>query len=334
MEMSTPLLLDQLTTDLNKLAQEGKLDPVIGREAEIENLIGVLCRRKDSNAVLIGPAGISQTQIVESVAQQISDETAPPALLGKRVVQLDLGLLVHRSQYPSFGDLMIRLVQDLRQSRCIVFIGEMKYITGSTAVRPELNLELLMKLESDRGEVSFIGEMLEAEFDEWKRSDSPLAHRFQPIHVRQLSVERTIAMLQGSKKHYEDHYHIEIVDDAIEAVVRLSEQHSPDRALPDKAYDLLDAAASGFLTRTRLKTLARASELEQEIMSITIMLDDPPPEHSEEELKRLNRRKATLSEELASLPLSKRVERRLTAEHVAETLVQWTDSPTDSGAKK
>jgi len=332
--MSTTLLLDQLTTDLTKLAQEGKLDPVIGREAEIESLIGVLCRRKDSNAILIGPAGISQTHIVESVAQQISDETAPPALLGKHVVQLDIGLLVRKSQSPSFGELMIRFVRDLRQNHCIVFIGEMKYITGSTAVTPELNLDLLMKLETDGGVISFVGEMLEAEFDEWKRTNSPLEYRFQPVHVRHLSVEKAIAMLQGSKQHYEDHYHIEIADDAIEAVVRLSEQHSPDRALPDKAYELLDAAASGFLARTKLKTLARASGLEQEIMSITIMLDNPPPKHSEEELKRLNRRKATLSEELASLSLSKHVERRLTAEHVAETLVHWINSSTDSGAKK
>ncbi len=242
------LLIDQLTYDLLQEAKDGKLDPVIGRDVEIEHLIVVLGRLNNANVALIGETGVGKTSIVEGLALRMSSGTVPPNLLNKPFRQLDPSALIVMTRQSNikadYDPLLRQLFVELSHTPNILYLNDLlKFVTGTRA-RYELNLELLVKAYSDIHRVTFIAEMSEADYEDWQHTDPGLARRFQPIYVKQPSIEETIAMLQGCKKSYETHHQIEISDEAIEAVARLSAERMQNRALPGKAFDLLDTASS------------------------------------------------------------------------------------------
>jgi ATP-dependent Clp protease ATP-binding subunit ClpC len=242
----TPLL-DQLTSDLTALAREDKLDPVVERQNEIERLVGILCRRKDNNAILIGEPGVGKTALVEGLARRIADGTVPDRLRGHSIRRLDIGYLAHLSQFPgsfSFDERLLRLIQDLRLSSSMLFIADLRFIVGLQIPNFRLNLELLLRSALDKHDFACIGEMTIRDFDAWQEADPVLARRFQPIYVKELTIEASIQALQSGKQRYEAYHHVKITDAALESAVRLSAKHMTDRRLPGKAFDLLDEAAS------------------------------------------------------------------------------------------
>lgn len=322
--IKTPVL-DQITTDLTLDALAGKLDPVTGRDAEIERLIEFLCRRKNNNATLLGDAGVGKSSIVEGLAQRISQGIAPDALLNKRIKLLDVGSLVNIVRKPVFTDL-VRLVGELNASNSILFIDQLALIVGPPPKHWQADLRILLQTVIDRMHLSIIGEMLPAEFDAWKTADPVLARRFQPLHIDEPSLEATLQMLQSSRSQYEVFHHIVITQEAIRAVGRLSAKFVADRgALPGKAFDLLDETASQL---RRVSQPGQRGPLERELGQV--ILQQQAPALTDEQRQALHQREQALLAELG-IALTQ-VEKTtnpasLTAQHVAEVVVRWTGRP-------
>ncbi|RMG82021.1 MAG: ATP-dependent Clp protease ATP-binding subunit, partial [Chloroflexi bacterium] len=240
----TPLV-DQLATDLTRLAEEGKLDPVIGRETEIERVIQVLSRRRKNNPALIGEPGVGKTAIVEGLAQRIVNNDAPKPLLGKRVLQLDVGSLVAGTMYRGqFEERLKRVIEELKSSDSILFIDEVHMLVGAGSAGSSVDAANILKPALSRGELQCIGATTLDEYRKHIESDAALERRFQPIVVSEPTIEETIEILQGIRAAYQAHHNVEITDEAIEAAAHLSARYVPDRFLPDKAIDLIDEAAA------------------------------------------------------------------------------------------
>ena len=240
----TPLV-DQLATDLTALAQEGKLDPVVGRETEIERVIQVLSRRRKNNPALIGEPGVGKTAIVEGLAQRIIDGDTPKPLLNKRVLQLDVGSLVAGTMYRGqFEERLKRVIEELKSSDTILFIDEVHMLVGAGSAGSSVDAANILKPALSRGELQCIGATTLDEYRKHIESDAALERRFQQILVEEPTIEETIEILQGIKGPYQDHHNVEITDEAIDAAANLSARYIPDRFLPDKAIDLIDEAAA------------------------------------------------------------------------------------------
>ncbi len=243
-EPKTPLV-DQLATDLTTLAEEGKLDPVIGRQTEIERVIQILARRTKNNPALIGEPGVGKTAIVEGLAQRIVEGDVPAPLLGKRVLKLDVGSLVAGTMYRGqFEERLKRVIDELKQSKSILFIDEFHMLVGAGAAGSAVDAANILKPALSRGELQCIGATTLDEYRKHIESDAALERRFQPIVVDEPTVEETIEILKGIRKMYEEHHHLVISDEALEAAARLSSRYVSDRFLPDKAIDLIDESAS------------------------------------------------------------------------------------------
>ncbi len=238
-------LMGRLGVDLTALAEEGKLDPVIGREAEIERVIQVLARRTKNNPALIGEPGVGKTAIVEGLAQRIVAGEVPAILLDKRVFQLDVGALVAGTIYRGqFEERLKRVIEELKKSGTILFIDEMHVLVGAGAGGSALDAANILKPALARGELQCIGATTMDEYRRYIESDAALERRFQPIIVREPTVEETVAILRGLAHLYEDHHHVHFTDEALVAAARLSARYISDRYLPDKAIDVIDEAAS------------------------------------------------------------------------------------------
>ena len=239
--------LSQVSRELTQEAATGKLDPVIGRDAEIQDLIEILgCRRKN-NPVLIGEAGVGKTAIVEGLAQQIVEETVPRVLRGKRVIALDLAMLVGGTKYR--GQLEKRVKTILAEieganEQIILFIDELHTIVGAGSAIGTLDLSNMLKPTLARGDLRCIGATTFDEYHKHIEKDAALERRFQPVPVKEPSVEDTIAILKGLKGTYENHHGVQIQDSAIIDAVKLSERYISNRFLPDKAVEIFDRAAS------------------------------------------------------------------------------------------
>ena len=240
----TPLV-DQLAIDLTTLAEEGKLDPVIGRQKEIERVIQILARRTKNNPALIGEPGVGKTAIVEGLAQRITDGDVPALLLGKRVLQLDVGSLVAGTMYRGqFEERLKRVIEELKASESILFIDEVHMLVGAGSAGSAVDAANILKPALSRGELQVIGATTFNEYRKNIESDAALERRFQPIVVDEPTVEETIEILHGIRPNYEEHHHLSISDEALEAAARLSARYVTERFLPDKAIDLVDEAAS------------------------------------------------------------------------------------------
>ncbi len=262
---ATPLL-DRLGRDLSRLAKEGKLTPVVGREKEIERLIQVLSRKAKNNAVLIGEAGVGKTAIVEGLAQWIAQGKAPPDLANLHLVEISAAGLVAGTKYRGdFEERLQQLVTEVRESEnVVVFVDEMHTLMGAgESMNGALDAANILKPALARGEIRCIGATTVAEYRKYVEADAALDRRFQSIMVNPPTPEDALAMLKGAKSSFESHHGVIFTDAALEAAVQLSVQYLPDRHLPDKAFDLIDEAAARVkIARTRKPSDEGAREKE------------------------------------------------------------------------
>jgi len=243
-EEKTPLV-DQLAVDLTGYAEDGKLDPVIGRVKEIERVVQILARRKKNNPALIGEPGVGKTAIVEGLAQRIIEGDVPTPLLDKRVLRLDVGSLVAGTMYRGqFEERLKRVIDELIASEAILFIDEVHMLVGAGSAGSSMDAANILKPALSRGVLQVIGATTINEYRKSIESDAALERRFQPILVEEPTHQEALEILQGVRKNYEDHHRLVISDDALEAAVNLSARYISDRFLPDKAIDLIDETAS------------------------------------------------------------------------------------------
>ena len=237
--------LDQLATDLTALAEQGKLDPVIGREMEIERVIQVLSRRRKNNPSLIGEPGVGKTAIVEGLAQRIVAGQTPELLLNKRVMQLDVGSLVAGTMYRGqFEERLKKVIEEVKSSDTILFIDEVHMLVGAGAAGSSVDAANILKPALARGELQCIGATTLNEYRKHIESDAALERRFQPVYVEEPTPEMAVQILRGIKSTYEEHHKLRISDDAVQASVTLAARYVSDRYLPDKAIDLIDETSS------------------------------------------------------------------------------------------
>ncbi|HSR21640.1 MAG TPA: Clp protease N-terminal domain-containing protein, partial [Anaerolineales bacterium] len=240
----TPLV-DQLAADLTTMAEEKKLDPVVGRQMEIERVIQILARRTKNNPALIGEPGVGKTAIVEGLAQRIVEGDVPAPLMNKRVLQLDVGSLVAGTMYRGqFEERLKRVIDELKQSGAILFIDEVHMLVGAGAAGSSVDAANILKPALSRGELQVIGATTLDEYRKHIESDAALERRFQPVQVEEPSEAQTIEILRGVRSAYEEHHHLVISDEALEAAAHLSSRYVTERFLPDKAIDLIDESAS------------------------------------------------------------------------------------------
>ncbi len=259
-------LLDQFGRNLTKLAAEGKLDPVVGRENEIERIMQILSRRTKNNPILIGEPGVGKTAVVEGLAQRITHADVPELLKGKQIYTLDLAALVAGSKYRGeFEERLKKVMKEITQrGDIILFIDEIHNLVGAGAAEGAIDAASILKPALARGELQTIGATTLDEFRKYLERDSALERRFQQIRVEQPSIDETVQILKGLRDRYEQHHKIEITDEALEASAELADRYIADRQLPDKAIDLIDEAAS----RMRIKSMTSPpvyKELEEEI---------------------------------------------------------------------
>lgn len=222
--------MDQLATDLTALAEEGKLDPVIGRSKEIERVIQILARRTKNNPALIGEPGVGKTAIVEGLAQRIVEGDVPALLLDKRVLQLDVGSMVAGTMYRGqFEERLKRVIDELKSSGDIIFIDEVHMLVGAGSAGSSVDAANILKPALSRGELQVIGATTANEYRKNIESDAALERRFQPIVVDQPSVEETIEILHGLRPNYEEHHRLTISDGALEAAAKLSARYVTER---------------------------------------------------------------------------------------------------------
>jgi ATP-dependent Clp protease ATP-binding subunit ClpC len=329
-EGKTPLV-DQLATDLTALAQEGKLDPVVGRETEIERVIQVLSRRRKNNPALIGEPGVGKTAIVEGLAQRIVMGDTPKPLLNKRVLQLDVGSLVAGTMYRGqFEERLKRVIEELKSSDSILFIDEVHMLVGAGSAGSSVDAANILKPALARGELQCIGATTLDEYRKHIESDAALERRFQQIMVDEPTIEETIEILQGIKVPYQDHHNVEITNEAIEAAAHLSARYVPDRFLPDKAIDLIDEASA----RLRMYKSPEAAQVRNMEMDLERLEDDlrlmaeedtPASEMQVIELQRDNIRDALTA--LKSNWNTETNQPRLIDEDIAEVVAMWTGIP-------
>src|SRR5512132_2741181 len=262
-------LLDQFGRNLTKLAAEGKLDPVVGREVEIERIMQILSRRTKNNPVLVGEPGVGKTAVVEGLAQRITNADVPELLKNKQIYTLDLAALVAGSKYRGeFEERLKKVMKEITQrGDIILFIDELHNLVGAGAAEGAIDAASILKPALARGELQTIGATTLDEYRKYLERDAALERRFQQIRVEEPSVDDTVQILRGLRDRYEAHHRCKISDDALGAAAVLSDRYIQDRHLPDKAIDLIDEAAS----RMRIKTMSappRYRELEDEIEKV------------------------------------------------------------------
>ncbi|MDQ6914805.1 MAG: ATP-dependent Clp protease ATP-binding subunit, partial [Actinomycetota bacterium] len=259
-------LLDQFGRNLTKLAAEAKLDPVVGRETEIERIMQILSRRTKNNPVLIGEPGVGKTAVVEGLAQRITNADVPELLKGKQIYTLDLAALVAGSKYRGeFEERLKKVMKEITQrGDIILFIDELHNLVGAGAAEGAIDAASILKPALARGELQTIGATTLDEYRKYLERDSALERRFQQIRVDEPTTEETVQILKGLRDRYEQHHKVEITEEALEAAAELADRYISDRFLPDKAIDLIDEAAS----RMRIKSMTAPPvyrELEEEI---------------------------------------------------------------------
>jgi ATP-dependent Clp protease ATP-binding subunit ClpC len=324
----TPMV-DQLAVDLTAMAEEGKLDPVIGRQMEIERVIQILARRNKNNPALIGEPGVGKTAIVEGLAQRIIEGDVPAPLLNKRLLQLDVGSLVAGTMYRGqFEERLKRVIDELKTSGAVLFIDEVHMLVGAGAAGSSVDAANILKPALSRGELQVIGATTMDEYRKHIESDAALERRFQPVTVEEPTVEEALEILRGIRHAYEEHHKLSISDEALEAAVRLGARYVTERFLPDKAIDLIDESSS----RVRMYKSPAAktskdlmSQLREMRHNHTMALEDGRYEEAQEILER----QENLERQLERLRTGwdRSTSPTVTADDIAEIVAMWTGVP-------
>ncbi len=330
---SGSLVLDQFGRNLTALAAQAKLDPVIGREREIERVMQVLSRRTKNNPVLIGEPGVGKTAIVEGLAQRIIQKEVPETLTNKQIYTLDLGALVAGSRYRGdFEERLKKVLKEIRQRGDIVlFIDELHTLVGAGAAEGAIDAASILKPMLARGELQTIGATTLAEYRKHLEKDAALERRFQPINVEEPSVTETIEILKGLREGYEQHHRVVITDEGIVAAANLADRYITDRFLPDKAIDLIDESGS----RMRLRRLSKPPELKELDDRISLMKTEMDTAVEQQDFTRAQELKGqvqTLTKERREKEEAWRSDEGefygvIGEEEIAEVLAAWTGIP-------
>lgn len=329
-EKSKTPMVDQLATDLTALAEDYALDPVIGRNTEIERVIQILARRTKNNPALIGQPGVGKTAIIEGLAQRIVDGEVPESLQNKRVLQLDVGSLVAGTMYRGqFEERLKRVIEELKSSDSILFIDEVHMLVGAGSAGSSVDAANILKPSLARGELQCIGATTLDEYRKYIESDAALERRFQPVFVDEPSPEEAIEILRGVKSAYEQHHNLFITEAAIEAAVNLSTRYVTDRYLPDKAIDLIDEGAS----RVRMYRVPQTTDVREayeELRQLRQERTNAAEEGRTDFVSELRERENQIQRRLDQLragAMDLDDTTALTAEDVAEVLAMWTGIP-------
>lgn len=325
--------LDAFGRDLSQLARDGKLDPVVGRENEIERVVQILARRTKNNPVLLGEAGVGKTAIVEGLAQRIISGDVPEILADKRIVVLDLALMVAGTKYRGQFEERIKAVMDeiRRNESVVIFIDELHTLVGAGGAEGAIDASNILKPALARGEIQCIGATTLDEYRKYIEKDAALARRFQTIMVEPPSVDDTIQILKGLRDKYEAHHRVKILDEAIEAATKLSERYITGRFLPDKAIDIIDEAASR--ARLAVTTLPKdLKKLEGEIEAFKREKEAAIKAQDFEKAAKLRDDERKAKEELSKMKKNwkeskSEVEVQVTAEDIAAIIAKWTGVP-------
>src|ERR1700677_5118810 len=280
--------LDSFGRDLTELAKEGSLDPVIGRKDEIERVIQILCRRQKNNPVLLGEAGVGKTAIVEGLAQMVVSSNVPEILHDRRIVVLDLAMMVAGTKYRGqFEERIKAVMNEVRRAKNVRrFIDELHTLVGAGGAEGAIDASNVLKPALSRGEIQCIGATTFDEYRKYIEKDAALARRFQPIHVEPPSKADAVEILKGLRDRYEAHHRVQIKDEALEAAVELSDRYITGRCLPDKAIDVIDEAGA----RIRLRSMSKPpnlAELEEQIVQLNIQKEEAVKNAEYEEAARL-----------------------------------------------
>lgn len=326
--------LDEFGTDLTMAAQEQRLDPVVGREKEIERVIQILARRTKNNPVLIGEPGVGKTSVAEGLAIRIVNSEVPDLLESKKVIQLDMGLLVAGTKYRGeFEERLKKIMDEIRQAgNIILIIDEMHTLIGAGAAEGAIDAANILKPALSRGEIQVIGATTLDEYRKYVEKDSALERRFQPIIIEEPSVDDTIEIIKGLRPKYEEHHKLRISDEAVVAATELSYKYITDRFLPDKAIDIIDEASS----KVRIQTSAlppEGKELEKDLKTVIKQKEDAIRNQEFELASNLRDDEAELKEKIRELSQKWRDENdankpTVTAEQVANIVSIMTGIPT------
>ena len=325
--------LDQLGIDLTVAAKSDKLDPVVGREQELERVVQILSRRTKNNPVLVGEPGVGKTAIVEAMAQRIGSGDVPDTLQGKRLVTLDMGALVAGTKYRGeFEERLKKVIEEIKSAgNCVLFIDEIHTIVGAGAAEGAVDASNILKPSLARGEIQCIGATTLDDYRKYVERDPALERRLQPVRVEEPNDDETVQILNGIKKQYEDHHNVDITDEAVKAATMMATRFLPDRFLPDKAIDLLDEAGS----RVRLRGSATPGPVKDAMKA----LEDVKKEKDEaiasqqyELAAELRDKELTLNQNLDELEKEWREGRlkdraQVTEEDIAEVVSMWTGIP-------
>lgn len=325
--------LDEFGRDLTLAAQELRLDPVVGREKEIERVIQILARRTKNNPVLLGEPGVGKTAVAEGLAIRIVNAEVPDILDGKKVIQLDMGLLVAGTKYRGeFEERLKKIMDEIRQAgNIILVIDEMHTLIGAGAAEGAIDAANILKPALSRGEIQVIGATTSDEYRKYIEKDPALERRFQPVMIDEPSIDESIEIIKGLKPKYEEHHKLIISDDAIVAAVKMSSKYINDRFLPDKAIDVIDEASS----KVRLKAsnlCPEAKELEKQLKSLIKEKEDAIRNQEFETASQLRDDEADLRDRIRDVSAKWRDEHEankptVTAENVAEVVAMMTGVP-------
>jgi ATP-dependent Clp protease ATP-binding subunit ClpC len=322
--------LESFGTDLTELARNGKLDPVVGREAQIRRVITILNRRTKNNPVLIGEPGVGKTAIVEGIAQRIVNEEVPDSLLDKKIITLDLAGMIAGTKYRGeFEDRLKKVIADLEQDRnAIVFIDELHLIVGAGAAEGSMDAGNILKPSLARGKIRMIGATTTDEYTKYVEKDAALERRFQPVQVPEATPAETLAILKGLRKHYEEFHGVKVSDEVLGDTVQFARRYINDRYMPDKAIDLLDET-SAYLRVNKGKTPPELRQLQKELKLVNSRIDDAVEGEDYEKAAREKQHASQLDKQIKELEQTHKTGKPITidSDDVAETVARMTGVP-------
>ena len=320
--------LDKLSRDLTKLSQEGKLDPVIGREKEIERVIHILSRKSKNNPVLIGEAGVGKTAVVEGLAQKIVEGSVPDNLKEKRLLALSLGGAVAGTKYRGeFEKRIQKVISEITSSKdVILFVDELHTLVGAGAAEGAIDASNILKPSLAKGEIQCIGATTLDEYRKYVEKDKALERRFQPVTVSQPTVEETVKILEGLRQRYEKYHGVKISREAIQAAARLSERYIQERFLPDKAIDVMDEAAARVKIGKAL-VYSNPDKIKEELERTRREKEKAVERQEFERAASLRDREGELKEKMKMIPDKGKPTPRVTPEDVAHIVSSWTGIP-------